>query len=396
MGSAVFFNVWPSHEEFDTIVGTLWRRKEANDQMENIWKKLKALKPLFKSLNITEYKGIAERIDNARADLIQVQEEMRLRYSDSMLLQEKTILQNLEKWSLIEESILKQKARLKWIKLGDANTKYFYVVMKDKSQRKQILEIYTDDGVKLATPTSVKEEIVKFYKSLMRTVDASLPAINKETIKNGPKFTHEQQLSLCVEKVIPNIISEAQTGFIPGRKIADNIILTRELVKAYTRKNTFPRCMIKINLTKAYDSMEWIFLEKVMVELGFPKRFQDLVITCVKTVGYSIVVNGEPTMHFPTTKGLRQGDPILPFLFTIVMEYLSRSLKGLEKEKDKYHPRCSRLGIIHLSFADDLLLFVRGDITSITQLQQCLNQFYRASGLQANKTKSSIYYGGVP
>ncbi|XP_016448119.1 uncharacterized protein LOC107773183 [Nicotiana tabacum] len=112
-----FFNVWVSHDEFDTNVGTLWRRKEADDQMENIWKKLKALRPIFKSLNTAEYKGIAERIDNDRADLIQVQEEMRLRYSESLLLQEKTILQNLEKWSLIEENILKQKARVKWIKL---------------------------------------------------------------------------------------------------------------------------------------------------------------------------------------------------------------------------------------------------------------------------------------
>nr|XP_016468328.1 PREDICTED: uncharacterized protein LOC107790873 [Nicotiana tabacum] len=124
---------------------------------------------------------------------------MRLQYSDNLLLQEKTILQNLETWPLIEESILKQKARVKWINLGDANTKYFSTVMKERSQRKQILEIYTDDGMKLATPTNIKEEIVKFYKSLIGTDVASFPSINKETMKNGPKLTHEQQLSLCVE-----------------------------------------------------------------------------------------------------------------------------------------------------------------------------------------------------
>nr|XP_016462019.1 PREDICTED: uncharacterized protein LOC107785271 [Nicotiana tabacum] len=350
------------------------------------------------------YKGIAERIENVRADLVQVQEEMRLQYSDNLLLQEKTILQNLEKWSLIEESILKQKASMKWIKLRDANTKYFSAVMKERSQRKKILEIYTNDGMKLATPTSIKEEIVKFYKSLMGTVVASFPSINKETMKNGPKLTHEQHLSLCVEvteeeiyaalcaihedkasrvngynscffkgawpmiksdvvraiedfftigklykaincttitlvrklnnpraakdfkpiscclvlykiiskvlanrlqKVITNIISEAHAGFIHGRKIADNIILAHELVKAYTRKNTSPRCMIKIDLTKAYDSVEWIFLEQVMVELEFPRRFQHWVITCVKTVSYSIMVNEEPSVPFSAAKGLR-------------------------------------------------------------------------------------------
>ncbi|XP_016507914.1 uncharacterized protein LOC107825558 [Nicotiana tabacum] len=107
-------------------------------------------------------------------------------------------------------------------------------------------------------------------------------------------------------------------------------------------------------------------------------------------------MNGEPSVPFPATKGLRQGDPISPFLFAIVMEYLSRSLKGLQKEKEyKFHPRCSKLSITHLSFVDDLLLFARGDIPYGTQLQQCLNQFYRASGLQANQTKSFIYNGGV-
>ncbi|XP_075083648.1 uncharacterized protein LOC142167383 [Nicotiana tabacum] len=373
-----FFNVWSSHDEFDTIVGTLWRRKEADDQMENIWKKLKALKSLFKSLNTTEYKGIAKGINNARADLI-------------------------------------QKDRVKWIKLGDANTKYFSAVMKERSQRKQILEIYTEDRVKLATHTSVKEEIVNFYKSLMRTV-VLYKAINYTAIILIPKVTNPtttrdfRPIACCsvlykiiskvlenrIQKVIPNIISEAQAGFIPGRKIADNIILAHELVKAYTRKNTSPRCIIKIDLTKAYDSVGWIFLEHVMVELGFLRIFQDWVITCVKTVSYSIVVNGEPIVLFPTAKELRQGDRISSFLFAIVMEYLSRGLKGLQKEKEyKYIPRCSKLGITHLNFADDLLLFTRGDITYITQLQQCLNQFYRASGLQANKTKSSIYYGGV-
>ncbi|XP_009775039.1 uncharacterized protein [Nicotiana sylvestris] len=175
----------------------------------------------------------------------------------------------------------------------------------------------------------------------------TLPAINKEIMKNGPKLTHEQQLSLIAEViedeeivqavqeffitarmykcincttitlvpkvnspttarefrpiacctvlykiiskilssrlqgVITSVISEAQAGFIPGRKISDNIILSHELVKAYTRKNSSPRCMIKIDLTKAYDSVEWIFLEQVMVELGFPSKFQQWVLTAM-------------------------------------------------------------------------------------------------------------------
>ena len=78
------------------------------------------------------------------------------------------------------------------------------------------------------------------------------------------------------------------------------------------------------------------------------------------------------------------------------MEYLSRLLKGLKEDKKfKYHPKCSKLDITHLCFADDLLLFARGDLESIKAVQRCFTEFSQASGLQANLSKSSIYCGGV-
>uniref|UniRef100_A0A0V0HSC7 Putative ovule protein n=1 Tax=Solanum chacoense TaxID=4108 RepID=A0A0V0HSC7_SOLCH len=85
-----------------------------------------------------------------------------------------------------------------------------------------------------------------------------------------------------------------------------------------------------------------------------------------------------------------------PFLFAIAMEYLSRSLNGLKEDKTfKFHPKCSKLGITHLCFADDLLIFSRGDMESIKALQKCFSTFSQASGLQANLNKSSIYFEGV-
>lgn len=74
------------------------------------------------------------------------------------------------------------------------------------------------------------------------------------------------------------MINEKQEGSIPGRKIGDNIILAHELVKGYNRKHISPRCMIKIDLEKAYDSLEWIYLDQVMTQLGFSRRFVDWVM----------------------------------------------------------------------------------------------------------------------
>ena len=84
------------------------------------------------------------------------------------------------------------------------------------------------------------------------------------------------------------------------------------------------------------------------------------------------------------------------FLFAIAMEYLSRILKGLKDDKKfKYHPKCSKLDVTHLCFADDLLLFARGDLESVKAIQSFFSHFSQASGLQANLNKSSIYCGGV-
>ena len=133
-----------------------------------------------------------------------------------------------------------------------------------------------------------------------------------------------------------------------------------------------------------------------MFGLGFPEMFVQWIMKCVTTVNYSIIVNEQTSQSFDAAKGLRQGDPMSPFLFAIAMEYLSRILKGLTKDKQfKYHPRCSKLDITRLCFADDLLMLARGDLESVKAIQLCFSQFSQASGLQANLSKSSIYCGGV-
>nr|XP_009761406.1 PREDICTED: uncharacterized protein LOC104213572 [Nicotiana sylvestris]XP_016476021.1 PREDICTED: uncharacterized protein LOC107797634 [Nicotiana tabacum] len=142
--------------------------------------------------------------------------------------------------------------------------------------------------------------------------------------------------------------------------------------------------------------MEWVYLEQMLDEMGFPRQFISWVLECVSTVNYSILVNSEPTVPFNAAKGLRQGDPISPFLFAIAMEYLSRMLNEVKGSKGfKYYPKCSTLSITHLSFAHDLLLFSRGDIEYVDTIRRCFMEFSDASGLQDNKDKSSIYFGGV-
>ncbi|XP_074293362.1 uncharacterized protein LOC141620370 [Silene latifolia] len=210
-------------------------------------------------------------------------------------------------------------------------------------------------------------------------------------IRPSPKF---YVLGLLLS---PDIISPNQGGFVKGRTIIENILICQDIVRLYNRKSVSPRCLMKVDLKKAYDSVQWDFLESMLHALNFPAKFIHLVMTCVRNASYSLVLNGVNFGYFRGAKGLRQGDPISPLLFTINMEYLSRILDHVTTTmKFKYHPLCGGLKLSHLLFADDLLLFSKGDASSIMILLRAFATFSVATGLQMNAMKSNIYFNGVP
>ncbi|XP_060198100.1 uncharacterized protein LOC132627048 [Lycium barbarum] len=345
--------------------------------MRSVWYKLKSLRTSFRKLNISELKGVTDRIAQSKSDLHDVQAKLILHYSDQLVTEEKTLLEKLEKWSLIEESILQQISRATWIKLRDSNTKYFSTVMKDRNHKKTISMPIALDVTLLTENRKIQIEIITFYKSLMGKACTTLPIVNIQTMRLGLVLNHAQQLDLCanvtdqeiyaglcsigddkapgvdgynalffkrawlvikmeiceavknsfvtgklfrailatrLQKVMPLIISDTQASFIPGRKVADNVLLAHELVKAYSRKNTSPRCVTKVDIQKAYDIVDWNFSHQVIVCLRFPDRFTSWIMTCVSTVNYSIIVNGEHTKQFDAVRGLMQGDPVSQFL----------------------------------------------------------------------------------
>lgn len=119
-------------------------------------------------------------------------------------------------------------------------------------------------------------------------------------------------------------------------------------------------------------------------------------MTIVTTVSYKFRINGEHTDILRVKRGLRQGDLLFPLLFVIVMEYLYRVLKKLRNNPNfNFHAKCEKLGIINLSFADDLQLFTRGDTMSIELLTQAFNVFSNSTGLTVTPMKCNIYYGNV-
>lgn len=168
-------------------------------------------------------------------------------------------------------------------------------------------------------------------------------------IKNPSQIMEYCPISLCnviyklISKVLDNrmkrilatIISPNQIAFIPGRLITDNILVAfKALYTMDTRmKGKGGYMTLKLDMSKAYDKMEWAFLEAIMRKLGFADRWANLTMTCVCTVSYSVLINGQPYGRINPSRGPRQGDPLSPYFFILCVEGLTGMLNRAERER---------------------------------------------------------------
>ncbi|XP_074293359.1 uncharacterized protein LOC141620366 [Silene latifolia] len=203
-------------------------------------------------------------------------------------------------------------------------------------------------------------------------------------------------LSNRLSKVLPELICQNQGGFVKGKSIMENILIYQDLIRLYNKPNASPRCMFKIDLQKACDTVEWDFLDKMLQKLNFPPKFRDWIMKYVTTPTFSLNLNWEMFGFFKGKIGLRKGDPISPLLFTMCMEYLSRTLiYTTENYPFKFHPKCAHIKLCHIMFAKDLLLFCKGDKLSIMSVIRAFGTFSKTSGLKLSPGKSNAYFNGM-
>ena len=199
-----------------------------------------------------------------------------------------------------------------------------------------------------------------------------------------------------LKPILPKLILPSQTAFVKDRLLVENTILASELINGYHKNNGAKRITIKVDIAKAFDTLSWEFLFSCLQGLQLPQQLISWIKACICNTSFMIDYNGTVNGYFKGKRGLRQGDPLSPYLFVIAMNSLSHMLnKAASQNRLKYHSNCKSTKLTHLSFADDLLIFIDGSIKSVQLVLQILKEFELRSGLAVSMQKTSFFTSGL-
>lgn len=179
-----------------------------------------------------------------------------------------------------------------------------------------------------------------------------------------------------IKKILPNIVKDYQSAFLPRRLISDNSLIVFEtfhyLKKPRKKGNGFVG--IKLDIAKAYYSLEWNFIKTTLKTMGFPTKIINIIMLSVCTVTFSILVNGQPTDTFKPKRGIRQGDPLSPYLFILCAEVLSSLIQKSQQEGliDGISIATNASAISHLLYAGESILFCRANPEEATTIMNIL------------------------
>lgn len=204
---------------------------------------------------------------------------------------------------------------------------------------------------------------------------------------------------LCniLKRIQPDIVSNTQGAFVRGRLITDNILVAHEMVHALRTKEGIDNdyMAIKTYMSKAYDRVEWCFVEFLLEKMGFDRKWVMWIISCISSVTYSILLNDRQHGFIKPERGIRQGDPLSPFLFILCVEALVSTLNQAESLGQLIGIHLSREGpaVHHLLFADDSLLLCKATTEEGAEIVRRLKLYGDASGQLINTSKSSLIFG---
>nr|GEV41831.1 RNA-directed DNA polymerase, eukaryota [Tanacetum cinerariifolium] len=388
-------------------------------------------------VNKTNLKGLLKDV-NRMIDEKQADQEL-----INKRIQTMNSLQDLE---MLEVYEVAQKVKIKWSIKGDENSRFFHAMLNKKRNQQAIRGILKDVNVEqlIDLERDVSKEEIKravwdcgsdkspgpdgftfgFYRRFWDIIEfdvveavyhfftfgsfpkggnasfiALIPKLHDaRVVKDFRPFCLIGSVYKIVAKILANrlveilgdLVHEVQSAFIANRQILDGPFILDELIH-WCKSKKMQSMLFKVDFEKAYDSVRWDYLDDILNKFGFGLKWRMWISNCLTSSKGSILVNGIPTKEFYFHKCLKQGDPLSPFLFLLIMETLhmpfqnlvnAHMFTGISVDSD--------LQISHLFYADDVIFTGQWSDGNINTIIQALDCFHKASGLRLNLQKSKI------
>ncbi|GJT60110.1 RNA-directed DNA polymerase, eukaryota [Tanacetum coccineum] len=447
-----FFHYWFEIEGFDKFVEDAWKEatiKDSND-MSRMLKKLKNLKEKFRTWSKTRKEKENNRKRRLKDELADCDVIIDKGVAAAEVINRRneviSVLQDLEKIQSLEVA---QKVKIKWAIEGDENSKYFHGVLNKRRSQNSIRGIMAD-GNWIDAPDLVKKEFlshfkkrfeqphdsrlhidINFEKKINEDQLADLEGdISKEEIKRAvwdcgidkspdpDGFTfgfYHRYWSTIENDVVDAVTCFFRQGYFPKSGNSSFVALIPKTPNANMVKDFRPICLIgslykiiakilanplvtmlgnivnEVDFEKAYDSVRWDYLDDILRNFGFGEKWCMWIQNCLRSSRGLVIVNGSPTEEFLFYKGLKQGDPLSPFLFILVMETLHMSFQRVvDAGLFKAIVLTPSLHLSHMFYASDAIFMGHRSEANIDILAKVLECFHRASGLRINMSKSKL------
>ncbi|XP_077246059.1 uncharacterized protein LOC143885903 [Tasmannia lanceolata] len=404
-----FINAWLEDSSLFEIVERSWQSETFGNPMFLLVSKLKKTKDDLKKWNKESFGRVDLQLPIVRQKHEDIQKKISTDLQNLALRREESVLKDQFLLTARREEEIARQRNINCIQAtalpnGEITSNQAKVVKEADGNKSPGPDGFNGEFFK-AFWYLIKNDVVKAVQNFFVTGNL-LKEVNATFITLIPKSTDScfpdkyRPISLCnflykiISKILDNrlhsvlgdIISQNQTAFIKGRSIQENILLTRDLLHNFHRASQSSSTCLKLDLQKAFDNEKKIqrriiALEQSVRWLSLPGRVK-LITECISTPVFSVLINGSPQGFFPSSNGLRQGDPLSSLLFYIHMEMLTCILNEVILSKTISTPFSKKdIHISHLLLADDVVIFAN-----------CLDRFSYCSGLSLNRQKSEVFF----
>nr|GEY80685.1 RNA-directed DNA polymerase, eukaryota [Tanacetum cinerariifolium] len=300
---------------------------------------------------LVEVDGFDKFIEDSWKDAPIVESNALVRMMKKLKTEVVNLLQEVEKKNSLEAD---QKTKIKWAIEGDKNSKYYYDVINKKRNQLSIRGILVEDTW-IDSPSLVKIADLECQVSKEEIKKAVWDCgIDKSPGPDGFTFI-SKILANHLVVVLGGLVNEIQSAFAADKQILDGPFILNELVQ-WCKKKKKQSLVFKVDFEKAYDSVRWVHLDDIMRKFGFGEKWCVWIQSCLWSSRGLVIVNGNPTEEFQFYKGLKQGDPLSPFLFILFMESLHISFQRvMDVGLFKGIELAPSLNLSHMFYADDAI-----------------------------------------